>query len=105
MFARKYRLPISETRKKIVRTYSSAFFLLKIFDSPFPYNRFAVIIGKNAAKKSTDRHLWKRRILAIAGKLPNLRKDFLFIVSPRINAASFQELRVEIDKALAKIEN
>ena len=105
MLARKYRLPISETRRKPARTQVSAFFLLKIFGSLLPYNRVAVIIGKNAAKKSVTRHQWKRRLLALVRHWPNLGKDFLFIVSPTISNAAYADVVAEIDKARAKIEN
>ena len=105
MIARKKRLPIAEARKKQIFSYSSPLFLLKIFNSQQQYNRFAVVLGKNVSKKATERHLWKRRILSLAEKMPNHKKDILFIVSPNIIKCDYQTLRREIDKATAKIEN
>lgn len=72
--------------------------LLRVGCSPnyLGYNRVGVLIGLKSIK-STKRHFWKRRILALAAKLPNVGCDILFILF------SLPTFRKELESEFGKI--
>lgn len=103
MYSKKYRLPIGQDMKAAKKIFSSPYFLVKSKDNDCGHNRFGIIISSAAVKKSTERHFWKRRIADYLRKLPNLKKDFLVIVTPEVQKILPETLNNELNKFLEKI--
>jgi len=93
--------PKMGSAKKI---FSSPYFLIKASENNCNHNRFGIIISSASVKKSTQRHFWKRRIADETKKWQNFGKDFLIIVSPKINGASANEARAALQLAEEKIK-
>ena len=102
MFAKKNRLPIEE-KNQLQKICSSSCFVVKATDNNLSRNRFGIIISNSAVKKSTRRHFWKRVISENLSKWPNLKKDFLFIVSSKIEGFKKEQLKKEINRILENI--
>lgn len=100
MLPKRFRLPLTNQKGELKKIYSSPYFLLKSKDNNEGSNRFAVIIPASAVKKSTRRHFWKRRMIEYLKLWPNLQKDFLVIVSSKIEKIDKKILRNELDKAV-----
>lgn len=92
------RRPASQT------VFRSAYFLLKASSNDVLHNRFGIIISTSSVKESTMRHFWKRHIADHLRSLPNLQKDFLVIVSPKIRDASPEDVKKELGIILEKVK-
>lgn len=71
--------------------------------TPSPSGRAAVVVSKKVAKKSVDRHLLKRRVLAVlAADLP---AQYACIVYARAGSPtlSFKALAAEIQELLSSV--
>lgn len=73
--------------------------MLKATDNDRRRNRFGIIIGSKAIKKSTERIFWKRKIIDFLATLPNAHKDFLLIVKSGLSNLAPKKLEEEIKKA------
>ena len=88
MLKKKYRLPIQEVFQKRGVSIKTPYFLLKIFENNLPFNRFGVIISKKASPIAARRNNLKRIFFNQAQgfiSLGKIKKDFLFILSPKIS--------------------
>ncbi len=103
MLKKRYRLPIQEMIKKNGKTIRGPFFLIKIFQSQFPYSRFGIIISKKATKDAVKRNKLKRLIFSILNPVEKMEKDFLIIVSPAINKLEKKEIIEQIKSAFKKL--
>ncbi len=103
MLAKKYRLPIQEMFKKNGKAIKWPFFLIKIFQSQFPYSRFGIIISKKVAKNAVQRNKIKRLIFSVLSPKEKTEKDFLIIVSPAIAMAEKKEIIEQIKSAFKKL--
>ncbi len=103
MYSKKFRLPIAKTKFAWQKTFSSPYFLIKTKENHKEHNRLAIIIANRAIKKSTRRHFWKRAIADELQAWPNLQKDILIIVSPKIEATSKKVMKEEFDKLLKQL--
>ena len=103
MLAKKYRLPIQEMIKKNGKATKGPFFLIKIFQSQFPYSRFGIIISKKVAKGAVKRNKLKRLIFSILNPLEKIKKDFLIIVSPAISGLKEKEITEQIKSVFKKL--
>ncbi len=67
-----------------LRTVRGAHIVLKLFASPSPTGRFAVVVGSSVAKRATQRNAIRRRIYEwIRGARPPLQsRNILIIVLP-----------------------
>ena len=102
MFPRKYRLPLDK-KQSFEKTLSTPCFLFKTSRNSIGQNRFGVVISNASVKKSTRRHLWKRRFANAVRLWPNLERDFLVIVSPRIENMTMADLKVELENVLKSL--
>ncbi|MBU6500450.1 MAG: ribonuclease P protein component [Patescibacteria group bacterium] len=100
MFPRSYRLPVKEAHTRLRKLFSSPYFIVKTAVNTTGHNRFGIIIANSSVKKSTKRHFWKRRFIGILRGWPNFQKDFLFIISPKINNLDQNKLKEEINESL-----
>jgi RNase P protein component len=100
MLTRKNRLPIKGKGIRLRKIFSSVYFIVKSGNNDLGFNRFAVIIPNSSVKKSTLRHFWKRAFIEYLKEWPDFGRDFLFIVSPKIENIRKADLRTEIDKIL-----
>lgn len=82
------------------KTFSSAYFSLKSRGNAEKNNRFAIIIPNKIIPKSTRRHLFKRFFANRLKMWPDMAKDCIIVVSPRIGAAARETIASEIDAAL-----
>lgn len=103
MLAKKYRLPIQEMIKKNGKAIKWPFFLIKIFQSRFPYSRFGIIISKKAAKSAVKRNKLKRLIFSVLNPMENIGKDFLIIISPAMDKIEKEEIIEQIKSAFKKL--
>ncbi len=100
MLPRSKRLPKEEfshlRRVKVLlstrKSEHAPYFLIKYKTNGRIYNRFAVIVGTNVDKRSTRRHLWKRRFLARLRMWPDNGKDFLIVTHPAITTLGAADL-------------
>ena len=69
------------------RTINTPFFTLKRGRNNLGKNRYAIVISTKVDKRSTRRHLWKRRLLKVLEAIPNTSTDHLIIVNPHIKEA------------------
>ena len=105
VYSKKFRFPLSRENFKSEKSFSAPGFFLKTKSNKEDNNRFAVIISSRAVKKSNRRHFWKRVIADALKELPNMRKDFLAIVSKNIEDHTKNSVREEIKKAARQIFN
>ena len=77
---------------------------MKFRDNGLSYNRFAVLVGKHSERTAHRRHFWKRRFFDELKSWPDLGKDFLVIISPKIKNLTPDNLKMELQKALEKLE-
>ena len=101
MLAKRFRFSVGRTGGQFKKIYSSPYFLLKSKRSDTGHNRFAVIISSNAVKKSVRRYFWKRQVVEHLRHWPNFKKDFLVMVSPRMEGADKKNVKPEFDAALS----
>lgn len=100
MYPRKLRAPVEKLRGRAKKIFSSEYFLLKTASNGLRHNRFSIIIPASSVRSSAKRHFWKRRIADYLKNWPNFKKDFLFIISPKIETISVYKLEEEIARAL-----
>jgi ribonuclease P protein component len=98
MLSKSQRLPIDQFPTKGFGQFRFEHFLVKIADNNLVTNRYAIIIGKTAAKLSTRRHAIKRQVLSRLAKLPETRKDILVIAQGPIGKATPTSLLRDIEK-------
>ena len=77
---------------------------MKREDNSLSHNRFAILISNHSEKSAVRRHFWKRRFFDELKNWPNLGKDFLVIISPKIKNLTADNLKVEIQNALEKLK-
>lgn len=104
MYAQKHRLEISRQRFRGGTVLRAESFSIKAAPSSSPHNRFAIIISKAAVKKAAQRNFWKRLMADGVQKWPNVKKDFLIIVSPKINSATSEDIRRELQEIGERIK-
>lgn len=102
MYSKKFRLPIDKKKKRWAENFSSPYFLLKAEENKKGHNRFGIIISNHAVKSSARRHFWKRTISDELQKMPDTGKDFLVIVSTKIETTGKKALSEEFGKILKK---
>lgn len=103
MLAKKYRLPIQGVVGKSGRSIRGRYFLLKVFSSNLAFNRFGIIISKKVAKQSSKRNRIKRIIFDALRKFifsQTPRKDYLFIISPKIQELKPEQIKEETETCL-----
>lgn len=106
MLSKKFRLPIQEFfNKKSIKAAKNGIFLVKIFSSPLKFNRFGIVIGKKAAKKSTARNKIKRIIFAFFEKLIKNESgaDFVVIVGSGTDKLTKEEINLQLKEVFKKI--
>lgn len=99
MFPKKYRLPLGKKRV-FEKTLSTPHFVLKTSRNRIGKNRLGMIISNAAVKKSVRRHFWKRKFSGLIRLWPNLERDFLIIVSSKIESLPPKDLKKELEKIL-----
>lgn len=64
--------------------------------------QLVIVVGKNTARKATERNLLKRRIRAIMQPYVHKRQGdgFIVVARPGSAALSFRELKQKIEKQL-----
>lgn len=102
MFSKSQRLPLPVRGGAPWKTIPTPYFLLRVFENRVGCNRFGIIISNAAVKRSSKRHFWKRRIAEFLKDWPNLNKDVLVIISPRIEEITLATLKLEFQKILQK---
>lgn len=103
MLAKKYRLPIQEFVGKNGRSINGRYFLLKVFPGNLTFNRFGVIISKKVAKQSSRRNRIKRIIFNALQEFlffGEQHKDYLIIVSPKVQELKKVEIIAEIKRQI-----
>ncbi|HUZ92367.1 MAG TPA: ribonuclease P protein component [Candidatus Paceibacterota bacterium] len=100
MYSKQFRLPIEKKKTIGGRSFSTPYFLLKEKDNKEGHNRFGIVIANHAVKSSARRHYWKRSIADELVKFPNLKKDILIIVSPKIESADKKTIQAELQKLI-----
>lgn len=105
MLAKKFRLPLAKKTTGFRRLYSSPYFLIKLSENSEGYNRFGIIVPASAVRKSARRHFWKRQITECFRRWPNFKKDFLVIVSPKIESADKKIIKLELERAEKALSN
>ena len=67
-----------------------------------PFSKGAVVVSKKVAKKATERHLLKRRVLAVLSK--DMPEQTAVIVYARAGSATipFSRIKTEITELLTK---
>lgn len=99
MFPKKYRLPLGKKRV-FEKTLSTPHFVIKTSRNGIGQNRLGMIISNAAVKKSVRRHFWKRKFSGLIRLWPNLERDFLIIVSSKIESLPPKDLKKELEKIL-----
>ncbi len=103
MLARRQRLPAKEFPQRGSLSLRSAFFSVKASDNSWPYNRFAVVIGKSAVKKATRRHYLKRIVVSWLAQKPNKGKDILILVQKPAEGATKAMINEGLEKTLTPL--
>jgi ribonuclease P protein component len=104
MLPLKNRLPRQEFRVRGYRTVTTPFFSLKNKENSVHVNRFAVVVGKSVDKRATQRNFWERQAKTQFLKAPNLSRDFILTIFPRVASLSRLQFAEEIKRTLKKIE-
>jgi len=104
MLSKKYRLPIQSTAaRKSLRTFTTKYFIIKVFSSNSPFPRFGAVVSKQVDKRATARNKVRRILLdsmrLSRSTLPSL--DFLCITLKPVRDASKDTIDAEIKKALS----
>ena len=93
MLAKKYRLPVQLFIKQRARILKSPYFLIRVYPASNNYSRFAVVISKKTAQKSTQRNKMKRlaydTLSPLREKLPVF--DYIINVLPQSGNLSRDE--------------
>ncbi len=105
MYSKKFRLPIGKEKMLWQRNFPSPYFLVKIKKNQKGFNRFGIVIANHAVKSSAQRHFWKRSIADALAGWPNLEKDILVIVSPKIETTDKKMLQAELNKVLKQLQS
>ena len=103
MLPKKFRLPLDRFSRKRWLSLQSASFLLKFLDNRLGYNRFGIIISAKAERKSVKRNFWRRRFMERIKSWPNLSRDFLIIVSPKVKYMNLVKLEGELAATVRKL--
>lgn len=104
MLPLKNRLPRQEFRARGYRTVTTPFFSLKTKENAVGVNRIGVVIGKSVDKRATQRNFWERQAKSNFLKAPNLSKDFILTIFPRIASLSKQQFAEEMEKTLKTLK-
>jgi ribonuclease P protein component len=100
MFSRRRRVSRGDFKAALVgRRLSSEHFSVVV---PHHASGYAVVLGKQAARLSTERHLVKRRVLAVLESL-SLPRGLIVFPKPSATHLSFADLKTELIKLLAPI--
>lgn len=100
MLAKRQRLPAKEFPQRGSFSLRSTLFSVRASNNGWPYNRFAVVIGKSAVKKATRRHYLKRLIVAWLIQKPNRGKDILVLVQKPAEGATKTIINEDLEKTL-----
>jgi ribonuclease P protein component len=103
MIPKKARLPRAGFRERGYRVYSTPFFSLKVKNNETGGNRIAVIVGKSVDKRAVRRNFWERRAKVQLLQAPNLGKDIIMTIFPKVSTLTRQEFIKEIKKLLTKL--
>ena len=104
MLAKKFKLQIKEVKRNAEKIFSSDYFSLKSSPNNKTHNRIGVLISNKAVPKSTRRHFWKRYFIETLRRWPDLSRDFLVTVFPKMENINKKFLNREINNALNKIK-
>ena len=106
MLPRSLRIsPRDFSRRKANQTLSTRSLSVKVYAGSLNVCRFVIIIGQSVFRKSTERHLWKRRISGLAETLVVPGKDLVIIAKPELATMSRKGLAGEFRHALGMISN
>ncbi len=97
MIPRRSRLKTSSFPRTAPFLWRSAGFSLKFVPNKLAYDRYGVIIPAAAVRSAVARHRLKRRLLALAAKLPASGRDLLFLVRKDM---AWRELQAEFAKMI-----
>ncbi len=97
MIPRRSRLKVSSFPRTAPFLHRAPGFSLKFTPNNLAYNRYGVIIPAAAVRSAAARHRLKRRLLALAVKLPAAGRDLLFLVR---KDQTWQELQMEFAKMI-----
>ncbi len=106
MLSKKFRVPREEMEMimKSGKSFHTDFFYAKFLPNKFSFQRFAVVIPIKIEKKSSGRHLLKRRITSVIERFikNSFQKSFDSVILAKKNSPtlSFSEVALEINKIL-----
>jgi ribonuclease P protein component len=98
------RLPSDQFRAKGYRTAPTQFFLLKRKNYSGESARIGAVVGISVHKTAVKRNFWKRQARAVLAPHVAAGSDILMIALPAINRLTKKQFKVELLKALAKIQ-
>lgn len=87
--------------EKAKKIFISPYFIVKSAENKEKNNRFGIIVSAKAEKKAARRHFIKRQISEKLKNWPNLQKDFIFMISPRVAQLTKKQIHTEFQKISA----
>jgi ribonuclease P protein component len=78
---------------------------VKVYRGDSDRCRFAIIIGQSVFRKSAERHLWKRRISALAETLRARGKDLIIVAKSELGTMSKRDLIREFGRVSREISD
>lgn len=103
MLAQSQRLPVESFPIKGFSKFRSRYFLVKVAENQLSSSRFAIIIGKTAAKLATERHTIKRQVLSRVSKVGITGKDILIVAQGSLGEVERKSLIEDINKIITFI--
>ena len=96
MLQKRSRLPSQKFRSRGYQTASTPYFSLKARvrdEGGEGGNRIGIVVGMAVHKSAARRNFWKRQAKAALMDIEDANKDFLVILSPKVNSLSKKQFR------------
>jgi len=103
MLPKKNRLPREAFRERGYRAAATPFFSIKTKNNTLGANRIGVVIGLSVDKRATRRNFLERQVKNQLLRAPNLGKDIIVIIFPKVRELSKRQFVEEIKKSLKKV--